>query len=98
MRDCDTSTNASGNDSKAITGLNRPKWRKGMSVVELRAYWREWSRWRYGDNPRKTLPLLERFWKKVVKTSTCWNWTGSTKGNGYGSVFISRKVGPASAH
>lgn len=31
----------------------------------------------------------ERFWAKVNKTATCWNWTGSTKANGYGTFGIS---------
>lgn len=28
----------------------------------------------------------ERFWAKVDKTETCWLWTGSQRGNGYGQV------------
>ena len=29
-------------------------------------------------------PVLERFWSKVQKTDSCWNWIGSQQGNGYG--------------
>ena len=29
-----------------------------------------------------------RFWSKVEKTSTCWFWTGSVRGNGYGSFLL----------
>jgi hypothetical protein len=28
--------------------------------------------------------LTERFWDKVAKTETCWNWTASTDRGGYG--------------
>ncbi len=27
----------------------------------------------------------ERFWSKVEKTETCWNWTGAVRNGGYGS-------------
>lgn len=29
-----------------------------------------------------------RFWSKVQRTSTCWIWTGSRRGSGYGGVRI----------
>lgn len=29
-----------------------------------------------------------RFWRKVVKTSTCWVWTAATNSTGYGCVGI----------
>lgn len=29
-------------------------------------------------------PAAERFWPKVVKTETCWNWTGARQAGGYG--------------
>lgn len=28
--------------------------------------------------------IIDRFWAKVDKTDTCWNWTASTYSNGYG--------------
>lgn len=30
------------------------------------------------------LPVADRFWLKVEKTDTCWNWTGSKNTTGYG--------------
>lgn len=35
----------------------------------------------------RTGPVLDRFFQKVEKTETCWNWTGGTI-RGYGSVSI----------
>lgn len=35
----------------------------------------------------------DRFWQKVAKTETCWLWTGSDNGKGYGQFWDgSRKV------
>ena len=31
-------------------------------------------------------PLEKRFWAKVNKTDTCWLWTGSLAGGGYGQI------------
>ena len=33
-----------------------------------------------------------RFFNKVVKTETCWNWTASNRGNGYGCMKYNKKV------
>lgn len=33
-------------------------------------------------------PLADRFWAKVDKTETCWNWTAATAGGGYGTIRI----------
>lgn len=33
----------------------------------------------------------ERFWKRVVKTNTCWIWNGKMAGNGYGQFLINYK-------
>lgn len=33
----------------------------------------------------KKTPPEERFWRKVLKTETCWMWTGGTSGWFYGS-------------
>lgn len=36
---------------------------------------------------------MERFFKKVHKTDSCWNWTASLRGaSGYGAFKINRKV------
>lgn len=34
----------------------------------------------------------EKFWSHVEKTETCWNWIGSTNGNGYGKMQINGKL------
>lgn len=43
-------------------------------------------------------PIEERFWKKVSKTDTCWNWTAAFQGNGYGYFRISLEDGATVAH
>lgn len=35
---------------------------------------------------------MQRFWSKVNKTETCWNWIASTRGNGYGCIKYNGKV------
>lgn len=34
--------------------------------------------------------VAKRFWKKVEKTSTCWNWIGGLFSDGYGHIGDSR--------
>jgi hypothetical protein len=34
------------------------------------------------------LTVEERFWAKVVKTPTCWLWTGTTRSKGYGHCYV----------
>lgn len=34
----------------------------------------------------------ERFWAKVNKGATCWEWTGTTAGRGYGSLTIRQRT------
>lgn len=36
-------------------------------------------------------PLEERFWEKVEKTDTCWNWIGGHYTSGYGCISIDNK-------
>lgn len=36
--------------------------------------------------------VSERFWAKVDKTETCWQWTGATKSNGYGNFNVNGKT------
>lgn len=38
---------------------------------------------------------MERFWNKVHKTASCWEWTG-TKSYGYGIFYVGRR--PRRAH
>jgi hypothetical protein len=33
----------------------------------------------------------DRFWAKVTKTETCWNWTGGTDSSGYGVTWRDRR-------
>lgn len=40
--------------------------------------------------------VTKRFWKKVEKTPTCWNWIGGTFNDGYGNIGNSR--GAQKAH
>lgn len=41
----------------------------------------------------KLKPIEERFWPKVKKTSTCWEWTGSRMPWGYGVIGRKNKNG-----
>lgn len=34
--------------------------------------------------------VIERFWAKVKKTRSCWNWTAGLKGAGYGTFMIEK--------
>lgn len=34
----------------------------------------------------------DRFWEKVNKTETCWLWTGSIRGGGYGKFSVDKKM------
>ena len=34
---------------------------------------------------------MERFWEKVVKTDSCWLWTASKRGKGYGYFWFNNK-------
>lgn len=36
--------------------------------------------------------LAARFWASVVKTDTCWLWTGTTNQDGYGRISLHRKL------
>ncbi len=36
--------------------------------------------------PALRIPLQDRFWDKVVKTDTCWVWTGGKFELGYGKI------------
>jgi hypothetical protein len=36
--------------------------------------------------------IVERFWKKVDKTDSCWFWTGKKTKRGYGVVRINKKT------
>src|ERR1700733_6940291 len=40
----------------------------------------------------------KRFWKKVNKTKTCWLWTASTLGHGYGQISCNSSGNMIKAH
>ena len=42
--------------------------------------------------PHKRIPLSERFWEKVDKTETCWNWTSALNRKGYGHIWNGTKA------
>jgi hypothetical protein len=44
----------------------------------------------------KAVPAEHRFWTKVEKTESCYNWTASLNENGYGIISVNRK--PTFAH
>ena len=35
---------------------------------------------------------MKRFFDKVDKTDSCWNWTGGGRGNGYGAIKYNGKI------
>jgi hypothetical protein len=37
-------------------------------------------------------PVLDRLWRKVTKTDTCWLWTGAVNQDGYGQIRSSGKL------
>jgi HNH endonuclease len=45
------------------------------------------------------ISLADRFWAKVVKTTTCWLWVGACRDNGYGHLSRGKRgEGNISAH
>lgn len=49
-----------------------------------------------GTSSRKKFTFPLSFWKKIDKTSSCWNWTGSLTPTGYGQLRINKKAHTAS--
>ena len=37
--------------------------------------------------------LEEHFWSRVLKTKTCWNWTGALNNRGYGVIRVGGRKG-----
>lgn len=35
---------------------------------------------------------MKRFLDKIIKTDTCWNWNGGSRGNGYGCIRFNGKA------
>lgn len=44
---------------------------------------------------RPKLTLEQRFWQKVRKTESCWEWGASTDSPGYGRVWVDGRMRPA---
>ena len=42
--------------------------------------------------PYKARPLMDRFWEKVAKTDTCWNWMAAKHRFGYGKIMVRKRV------
>ena len=40
--------------------------------------------------PIRSCNPIDRFWRHVEKTDTCWNWTGYTSACGYGIIPVSK--------
>lgn len=40
----------------------------------------------------KPAPVIKRFWPRVNKTRGCWIWTGARIADGYGQIWLNRKV------
>src|SRR3990167_10755653 len=43
-------------------------------------------------NSSNKVPVLERFWRSVKKTPTCWLWTASKDTNGYGQFNVNSRA------
>lgn len=69
----------------AVDGCDREHMARGWCFP----HWKKWRR--YGD-PLVGAPAEdERFWSRVEKTDSCWNWTGSCFATGYASFWIPRR-------
>lgn len=50
------------------------------------------SRHKPKPEPRPRPTVQERFWTKVVKTDTCWLWTGHLNSKGYGQLNVGKRL------
>jgi len=50
------------------------------------------------DGPRARAPLEERFWRNVIKSSSCWEWVGPKNYYGYGVLGNGRGNSQIFAH
>lgn len=46
-----------------------------------------------GNLPPQQAPISDRFWRRVTKGDSCWEWTGYGNNKGYGLLFIGGKGG-----
>jgi hypothetical protein len=58
---------------------------------------KHYRRWQRHGNAETVLitrhdgDAQQRFWAKVDKTATCWNWTGAVGTSGYGNYYVDGK-------
>lgn len=52
---------------------------------------RKWWRKSYQPSPCQVRSLADRFWDKVIKSESCWNWVGWCR-EGYGRISIGNQV------
>lgn len=79
-----------GNLTCSVAGCDTPRYRRDLCNrhnLALR---------KYGDPLGKAQPASERFWTRVEKTPTCWNWTGRLSPKGY--AHIDHNGGKIMAH
>lgn len=75
---------------------SRPKIKCTMDGCDKPGHARGWcgmhyKRWESNGDPSISLAeetLEQRFWARVSKTSTCWNWTGVPSDTGYGHIMF----------
>ena len=46
-------------------------------------------------NRNRNVPLVDRFWMKVVKGDDCWEWIGARNPSGHGRFWVAGKNAPA---
>lgn len=64
---------------------NKPK-NRGMCETHL------WRMRKHGTTELPPKPSVEeRFWGRVDKTPSCWNWTAGKTGHGYGAFAVVKK-------
>lgn len=75
----------------SIPGCGKPHRARGWCFMH-------YCRWKRNGEPGEAeprrvqgLPLEDRFWAKVDRTNTCWNWTGALT-YGYGRFSLHTKV------
>lgn len=77
-----------------------PKPTCSIETCERESVTRGWCNAHYIRNQRHGSPLAtarkptveERFWAKVIKTETCWEWQGYVMPNGYGQFYGKEKL------
>ena len=72
----------------AVADCTRPVRCKGLCIRHYQQAWRVGTPEIVRPNPHGTPE--DRFWRKVLKTESCWLWTGHLDKDGYGTL----RVGP----